>query len=103
MLVSLLEDSLRAANVCCQALDRMFNDQLDPYCRCQVEDDVGAGDYVVHQICVEDRTKNEFEVSPPLEMRDVLVSTGGQVVERNDLIAPRRQGVDQMRTDEAGA
>ena len=102
-LVCVLQHHLGAVHVGLDGIHRLLDDQLDADRGGEVEDDVASIDQLGEQSLVVDRVDEVLEPGPPLEMRDVVDRTGRQVVEDQDLVALREQGVGEVGADKPGS
>ena len=98
-----LEHDLGALEVRGERTQGVLHDQPDPDSGRQVDDDVTLVDQLVHHQLVEHRPLDEAEVGVRAHAVDVRQSPGGEVVERDHVVAPPEQALDEMRADEAGA
>jgi hypothetical protein len=100
--VAVLEDDLGALDVGDQRAHGLLDDQAHAHGRRQVDDDVALVHELVHDRGREDGIDHEVEVPPFAELGDVGRVGGREVVEAEDLVAAREQGLAQVAADEAG-
>jgi hypothetical protein len=68
----------------------VLHDEFDAHSSRQVEYDVGSPDYIVDQVCVQDRAQHELEVLSTIQVLDICEAAGGQVVEHSYSISTRQ-------------
>jgi hypothetical protein len=85
--VSFLEHGLGAADIRRKALKWFLHDQFDPDSGRQMENSIGAGNQIVDQIGIEDRTEHELEIGSTQQVLDIGVLPSREIVERDDTIA----------------
>ena len=102
-LVGVLQHHLGAVHVGLDGVDRLFDDQLDADGGGEMKDHVAAIDELGEQTLVVDGVDEVLEPGTSLEMRDVVERPGRQVVEDQDLVALREQGVGEVGADEPGS
>jgi len=73
-----------------------LDDELDPDRGGEVEGDVRPGHQVVHEVGVDDRAEDELEARIADVLADVVVAAGGEVVEGDDRVPTRQQGICEV-------
>ena len=84
-----------------QRVQGLLDDQLHPYGRGQVDDDIRAPDGLVHRQLVKYRPLHEAETGVVPDSVQVGETARRQRVEDGDLVAVCQQGFNQVGPDEA--
>jgi hypothetical protein len=99
--IGALGDDLGAAHAAAQRFDRAFDDQLDADGRGEMEAGVGPLHALVHQLRVADGPFDHLRLAGGHRVDHILEAAGAEVIEDEDAVAARDEGVGQVRTDEA--
>src|SRR5687768_1219501 len=94
------EDVVGAADVPEERAERRGDDQLNADGRGEVKGGVGGGHEVADQLGVEGGAFDDLYTGHALEMLDRLSPPCREVVEQDQSLSPRQQGIRQVRPDE---
>ena len=84
-------------------LHRLFHDQPNADGTCHVINAIGLADQLFHQFGVQNRVDDQPEIRVVLEMRDVRITAGREVVDDRDLMAFGDKFVREMAADKSGS
>jgi hypothetical protein len=101
--VAVAEDGLCPLHVRHHRPHRLLDDEPDADSGGQVIDDVALVNELADDGRSQHRVHDEVELAPTLQVLDVLLRPGRQIVEGVDLAPLLEQELGEMRADEAGA
>jgi len=96
-----VQDSFCPCDVVDQRFGRLFDDQPHAHRSREVINPVAFPDQLINQLFVADIVDVALETGSSLQMLDVAVRSGGEIVDHDHILSLFDQVIRQMRADEA--
>src|SRR5262249_39837144 len=96
-----LEHVLGASDVGQERAERILKDELDAHGRGEVINEIDAVRELLDQRRIHHRAFDEMEARFVLQIFEVAYASRGEVIDCPNLVAPRDQGFNQVRANEA--
>src|SRR5215471_19119504 len=95
------QNCLGPVDICLNGVYGTFEDELHSHRGGKMINVPATARTAVHDILVQDRAVDEGDSGVTDQMSDILSTARGEIVQNDDLRAPRDQRLRKMRTDES--